>query len=337
LPCSGKTVLIQSNYKAAWWLPNAHMQTLYPALLRKLSTPLNLKRERLITADNDFIDIDWYGEKDKPLVILLHGLTGSSKSVYISGLQQFLQKNGLRSVTLNFRGCSGEPNNLARGYHSGDTDDLNFLYQTIRQREPNTALAVIGFSLGGNILLKWLGEQGNKLSLEAAVAISVPLVLSECANKLDQGFSRIYRHNLIQELIHYVQIKQAHLQKMGAEDEANKIKQLGDLSNIKSFWQYDDQVIARLHGFKDVHHYYQLSSSRQYLPKIKMPSLIIQSMDDPFMTKNMLPSVEELSSSVTMEVTHKGGHVGFISGNNPLKPVYWIEQRILDFLKQKVL
>ena len=330
-------MLIQSNYKAPWWLPNAHMQTLYPALLRKRPTALNLKRERLITADNDFIDIDWYGQEDKPLVILLHGLTGSSNSSYISGLQQFLQKNGLRTATLNFRGCSGVPNNLARGYHSGDTEDLNFLYQTIRQREPNTALSVIGFSIGGNVLLKWLGEQENKLSLDAAVAISAPLVLAECASKLDHGFSRIYRHNLIQELILYVQTKQVHLQTIGAESEANKIKQLGELSNIKSFWQYDDQVVARLHGFKDVHHYYQLSSSRQYLHKIKIPCLIIQSKDDPFMTKNVLPSVEELSSSVTLEVANKGGHVGFISGNNPLKPVYWLEQRILDFLKLKGL
>ena len=217
-------MLIQSNFKPAWWLPNAHMQTLYPALLRKLTAPSNLKRERLITPDNDFIDLDWCGEKDKPLVILLHGLTGNSKSGYILGLQHFLLNNGLRSVTLNFRGCSGELNYLARGYHFGDTKDLNFLYETIRQREPNTAMAVIGFSIGGNVLLKWLGEHGAKLSLNAAVAISVPLVLTECANKLDKGFSRIYRHNLIQGLISYVQRKHAYLEKIGAEKEACKIK-----------------------------------------------------------------------------------------------------------------
>lgn len=329
-------MLIQSKFKPAWWLPNAHMQTLYPALFRNMKVPLNLKRERLITPDNDFIDIDWCGEKNKPLVILLHGLTGSSKSSYILGLQHFLLNNGLRSVALNFRGCSGEPNNLARGYHSGDTEDLNFLYQTIRQSEPDTTMAVIGFSVGGNVLLKWLGEQGSDLSLNAAVAVSVPLVLAECANKLDKGFSRIYRHNLIQDLIYYVQRKHAYLEKTGAETEAYKIKQLGDLSAIKSFGQYDDRVVAKLHGFKNVHHYYQLSSSRQYLHKIKKPTLLIQSMDDPFMTSSVLPSIEELSSSVNLEVTDKGGHVGFISGNNPFKPKYWLEQRILDFIKQKL-
>ena len=330
--------MTRSNFKPAWWLPNAHMQTLYPALFRKLTTPVNIKRERLITPDNDFIDIDWCGKQDEPLVILLHGLTGSSNSSYILGLQHFLLKNGLRSVTLNFRGCSGEPNYLARGYHSGDTGDINFLYQTIRQREPDIPMAVVGFSLGGNVLLKWLGEpsteQSSKLSLDAAVAVSVPLLLAECASKLDNGFAKIYRHNLIQGLIHYVQRKQAYLEKTGAENEARKIKQLGDLSAIKSFWQYDDQVVAKLHGFKNVHHYYTLSSSRQYLHKIKTPTLLIHSMDDPFMTSNVLPSVEELSANVTLEVTSKGGHVGFISGKNPLKPEYWLEQRILNFLKQ---
>ena len=327
-------MLIQSSFKPAWWLPNGHIQTLYPALLRQPGSPITIKRERLLTPDNDFIDIDWCGEKNKALVILLHGLTGSSKSSYISGLQKTLLKNGLRSVVLNFRGCSGEPNYLARGYHSGDTGDIHFLYQTIRQREPDTSIAVIGFSLGGNVLLKWLGEYAHKLSLNAAVAVSVPLVLAECATRLDSGFSKIYRHNLIQGLITYIQNKQRYLEKIGADHEADKIKQLGDLSAIKSFWQYDDQVVAQLHGFRDVHHYYQQSSSRQYLHKINTATLIIQSRDDPFMTPDILPTNEELSSSVTLEVTEHGGHLGFISGNNPLKPIYWLENRIVDFLQK---
>jgi len=327
-------VLIQSNFKPAWWLPNGHIQTLYPALLRQPGSSITIQRERLVTPDNDFIDIDWCGEKNKPLVILLHGLTGSSKSGYISGLQKILLKNGIRSVALNFRGCSGEPNHLARGYHSGDTGDIHFLYQTIRQREPDTRIAVIGFSLGGNVLLKWLGEYADKLSLNAAIAVSVPLVLAECAIRLDNGFSRIYRHHLIQGLIHYIQNKQLYLEQLGAVHEVDKIKQLGDLSAIKSFWQYDDRVVARLHGFRDVHHYYQQSSSRQYLHKINIATLIIQAADDPFMTPNILPTNEELSSSVTLEVTKYGGHVGFISGNNPLHPTYWLESRIVDFLQK---
>ncbi|MFK5892465.1 MAG: hydrolase [Pseudomonadota bacterium] len=327
-------MIIQPNFKAAWWLSNPHLQTLYPTLFRRRSVALNIKRERLITPDNDFIDIDWCGEGNKPLVILLHGLTGNSNSSYISGMQHFLLQKGLRSVTLNFRGCSGEPNRLAKGYHSGETGDLNFVYQTILQRQPDTAMAIIGFSLGGNVLLKWLGEQANNISLKAAIAVSVPLVLSECATKLDNGFSKFYRYNLIKDLVKYIKTKQVYLEKIGAGKEADKIKQLGDLSTIKSFWQYDDQVVARLYGFKDVHDYYKQSSSRQYLYKIKIPTLIIQSNDDPFMTKKILPKAEELSSSITLEVTSKGGHVGFISGSNPFKPEYWLEKRILYYLKK---
>lgn len=324
----------QTTFKPAWWLPNAHLQTIYPVLFRRGSLPLNLKRERLITTDHDFIDIDWCGAGDKPLVIILHGLTGSADSSYIRGLQHHLFKLGLRSVTLNFRGCSGEPNKLARGYHAGETGDIDFLYRTLRRREPETAMAVVGFSLGGNVLLKWLGEQGDHISLKAAVAVSVPLVLEKCATRLDHGFSKIYRRHLIHELIRYVEVKGEHLLKIGNEHEARKISQLGDLSTIKSFWQYDQRVVSRLHGFKNVQHYYRLSSSRQYLQKIKIPTLIIQDMDDPFMMKGVIPEQDELSASVSFEVTRGGGHVGFISGNNPFKPQYWLEQRIPEFLKR---
>ena len=322
-----------AEFKPAWWLNHAHLQTLYPALLRKTPQP-PLLRERLITPDNDFIDIDYCGTGTQPLVILLHGLTGSSQSSYIKGLQRALLQQGFRSATLNFRGCSGEYNRLARCYHSGETEDIHFLYQTLRQREPTTPMAVIGFSLGGNVLLKWLGEQGSQLDLFAAVAVSVPLVLSACANKLDNGFSKFYRANLLRELKHYVLAKQRHLEKLGATQEADKLKQLGDLSTIQSFWQYDDRVVAPLHGFHNVHDYYQRSSSRQFLKAITVPTLLIQSRDDPFMTSDVLPHADELSPVVQLEITQGGGHVGFVSGLNPFNPVYWLEQRILTFLRQ---
>jgi predicted alpha/beta-fold hydrolase len=291
-----------------------------------------LRRERLITPDHDFIDLDWCGEGNQPLVILLHGLTGSSGSGYIKGLQRVLLAQGFRSVVLNFRGCSGEYNHSARCYHSGETGDIHFLYQTLRQREPDTPFAAAGFSLGGNVLLKWLGEQGDKLSLFAAAAVSVPLVLDVCATKLDHGFSRIYRKNLLKELKHYIREKQRYLEKTGKSQEAAKLEQLGDLSRIQSFWQYDDRVVARLHGFKNVHDYYQRSSSRQFLKSIAIKTLLIQASDDPFMTKAVLPGLDELSSSVCLEITQGGGHVGFIAGENPCQPVYWLEQRIPRFL-----
>ncbi len=322
------------TFKAAWWLNHAHLQTLYPSLLRKTPPPL-LCRERLITPDNDFIDIDYCGTGNSPLIILLHGLTGSSQSSYIKGLQHTLLQQGFRSVSLNFRGCSGEYNRLARCYHSGETEDIHFLYQILRQREPNTAMAVLGFSLGGNVLLKWLGEQGNQLDLFAAVAVSVPLLLNVCATKLDNGFSKLYRANLLRELKLYISEKQQHLEKLGATQEADKIKQLGDLSTIHSFWQYDDRVVAPLHGFANVDDYYQRSSSRQFLKSITVPTLVIQAHDDPFMTTDVLPDANELSPSVQLDITQGGGHVGFITGRNPFKPVYWLEQRIIAFLKQQ--
>jgi len=328
------STFIKSSYKTAWWLKNPHLQTIYPFLFRKTTLQSSLRRERLITPDNDFIDVDWVGEAHQPLIVLLHGLTGSSQSTYISGLQAQLLLDGFRTVTLNFRGCSGELNHSARCYHSGETEDIGFLYQTIRAREPDTPIAMVGFSLGGNVLLKWLGESKDNVSLSVAVAVSVPLVLSICASTLDKGFSRVYRYKLLDELKVYLSAKKRYLEHLGLVDEASKIAELGDVSHIKSFWQYDDQVVARLHDFKDVHDYYQRSSSQQFLKSIAVPTLVIQSIDDPFMTPEVLPTQDNLSSCVQVEVTEGGGHVGFISGGMPFKPEYWLERRIPEFLKQ---
>jgi predicted alpha/beta-fold hydrolase len=324
-------MFIKTDFKPAWWLKNQHLQTTYPALIRKTANPPNYYRKRLETPDDDFIDIDFCGTGIQPLIILLHGLTGSSQSGYIKGLQLALYTQGFRSAALNFRGCSGTSNNTARCYHSGETEDIQLLYQTLRQREPTTPLGAAGFSLGANVLLKWLGEQGRQVDLFAAVAVSPPLVLSICATKLDNGLSRMYRKNLLEELNGYMQTKLTHLESSGLMDEAIKIRQLGDLSAIDSFWQYDDQVVAKLHGFDNVHDYYQRSSSRQFLKSITVPTLIIQAADDPFMTEEVLPGADELSPTVTLEVTANGGHVGFVSGMNPFKPKYWLEQRIPEF------
>lgn len=313
---------------------------MFPALFRRPIINLPIHTERLSTPDNDFLDIDWCQSQNTPntstpLVILLHGLTGSSTSGYIQGLQREFLQQGWNSVALNFRGCGANKNNLARGYHSGATEDVQFLYQTLRQRFPSNPMAAVGFSLGGNILLKWLGEQTNQLDLKAAASICSPLVLSECADKLDTGFSTLYRSRLIRDLLIYIDQKKQHLNKIGATLEYKKLVQLGDLSHIKSFWKYDDQVVAKLHGFKDVHDYYTRASSRQYLKSIEIPTLMIQSRDDPFMTTKVLPTHEELSPQIELEIYNAGGHVGFISGTNPLKPQYWLDKRITAFLEAK--
>lgn len=319
-------------FKPAWWLRNCHLQTIYPALFRKSPATAGCHRERLTTPDNDFVDIDFCGTGNQPLIILLHGLTGSSQSGYVKGLQLALFKQGFRSAALNFRGCSGQPNNTARCYHSGETEDIQFLYQTLRRREPHASMAAVGFSLGGNVLLKWLGEQGQDLNLFAAVAVSVPFLLGACATRLDTGLSRLYRRNLLNELKAYIQTKHLHLKNIGRLDDAEKINALGDLAAINSFWQYDDRVVAKLHGFEDVHDYYRRSSSRQYLKSIMVPTLLIQAYDDPFMSPDVFPGAGDISPFVRLEFTQHGGHVGFITGRIPFKPHYWLEQRIPEFL-----
>jgi predicted alpha/beta-fold hydrolase len=323
------------SFEPVWWLRNPHLQTIYPALFRK-SIFLERVRERLITPDQDFLDLDWYEESDKPLVILLHGLSGSSESGYILGLQQALRDCGFASVALNFRGCSGTPNWKARCYHSGETEDIAFVYDTLRQRFPDRSFAAVGFSLGGNVLLKWLGEQGSAVSLFAAVAVSVPLVLSECASRLDKGFSRIYRRYLLDELKQYIGLKLALLQNQGFYDEADRLRELGDLSDIRSFWQYDQRVVARLHGFRDASDYYHRSSSRQFIGAIRVPTLLIQAHDDPFMTPAVLPNSQELAPQVTMEVQPWGGHVGFVHTQKQQGKTYWLDKRIPAYLSSKL-
>ena len=322
-------------FKPAWWWRNPHLQTIYPALFRK-KLLLERQRERLITPDQDFLDLDWHEEPDKPLVILLHGLSGSSESGYILGLQQALQHVGFASVALNFRGCSGSPNWRARCYHSGETEDIAFVYEILKERFPERPMAAVGFSLGGNVLLKWLGEQGSRVRLFAAVAVSVPLVLSECASRLDRGFSRIYRRYLLDELKQYIGQKQDFLQNRGLQDEAERLRELGDLSDISSFWQYDDRVVARLHGFKDASDYYHRSSSRQFLGAIRVPTLLIQAHDDPFMTPAVLPDSRELASQVVLEVQRWGGHVGFVHTKNQHGKTYWLDRRIPAYLLSKL-
>lgn len=321
------------TFKAAWWLNNCHLQTLYPTLFRR-KAELNRSRERFNTPDGDFLDCDWYTENSntsKPIVILMHGLAGSSHSTYILGMQKSIAVLGWRSVALNFRGCSGEQNLKARAYHSGETGDIDFIYRTLRSREPGTDIYVIGFSLSGNVLLKWLGEQGVKSNVKGAVAISVPMMLSICASRLDKGFSKVYRRYLMNPLKQFVLEKYNFLTKNNLTLEADKIKQLGSLKDVKSFWQYDDQVIAKLHNFKNADDYYQQSSSRQYIQYITIPTLIIHALDDPFMTPQVIPDQHELPKHVTLEKTHGGGHVGFVCGTNPIKPKFWLEERVNSY------
>ena len=315
--------VISSGFRAPWWLKSAHLQTMFGTLFRR-PPAIGLRRERIELADGDFLDLDWTPGARGPVVLVLHGLEGSSDSPYARGMLETVHAHGWRGVVMHFRGCSGVPNRLPRSYHSGDTGDLSEVAARLEAREDVSALAVVGYSLGGNVLLKWLGEQGPGASVAAAVAVSVPYTLSVAADRLAKGLSRIYQRHLIADL-------HAKLQRKFSRGASPIDVELA--GNSRNFWEFDDRVTAPLHGFDGVHDYYTRSSSRQYLAAIRVPTLMLHAEDDPFMTPDVLPSGDELSPGVQLEVSAAGGHVGFIHGTLPWRPRYWLEERIPAFLK----
>jgi len=316
-------VITRSNFRPAWWLPGPHLQTLYPSLFRKRQSP-PLTRQRVELPDGDFVDIDWTDGDHRKVVLVLHGLEGSLDSHYTGGLLCALQQQGYRAGLMYFRGCSGELNRLPRSYHSGDTADLDYVIQTIKRGQADAEIAAAGFSLGGNVLLKWLGEQGDAAVVTRAIAISVPLDLDQAAIKLGQGLSRIYQRHLLQRLRQSVTARFSR---------HTAIYPLERLPELDSFRKFDNAITAPLHGFRDVDDYYAQSSSKQFLRAIRTPTLLIQALDDPFLPPQALPGEDELGPAVTLELSRHGGHVGFIAGPSPLQPCYWLEQRILQALK----
>ena len=319
-------------FRPARWLPGPHLQTLWSPFFR---TPpqLTRQRERLWLADGDFLDLDWYGlhESKAPLVLALHGLTGSSSSLYVLGLQQQLAERGWCSVALNWRGCSGEPNRLPRAYHSGASDDLAEVIAHLRSRRPLAPLYAAGYSLGGNVLLKYLGESGADCPLQGAVAVSVPFRLDQCADRIALGFSRVYQRHFMQAMRAYVQTKQQHFREQGLEEYLQRLLALGPLTQLRTFWDFDGRVTAPLHGFADAADYYRRASSRYFLGGIRVPTLLIQAEDDPFVFRHSLPEPGELDANTHFELHRQGGHVGFIEGT-PRQPTYYLDRRIPAWL-----
>ena len=311
----------RADFVPAWWLPGPHLQTLWPSLLRR-RPPLTLERQRLELADGDFVDLSWSGPADGPLVLVLHGLEGSPRSHYAAGLLDLLPRSGYRTCLLHFRGCSGEPNRLPRSYHSGDTGDLDTVARHLHATHGRHIHAAVGFSLGGNVLLKWLGEVGGEAPVERAAAVSVPYVLDDAARRLHLGLSRFYERHLLHGLREKFRAKFRHMPCPLAVDVAR----------LKSFRRFDDRVTAPLHGFDGVDDYYGRSSSRQYLRDIQVPTLLLHAADDPFMFPHTVPVAEELAACVELELAPHGGHVGFVAGRWPWSAEYWLERRILDWL-----
>ena len=304
-------------YKAPFWLPDGHSQSIYPSLFRKV--PLTHSHsERLELPDGDFLDVDWHLRKgelhEKPLLIVSHGLEGDSRRHYITGLIRSFPE--FHALAWNYRSCSGDPNRNLRFYHSGATDDLDFVIQEALSRGVKD-IYLAGFSLGGNLSLKWLGENGKKASqfVRKAVAFSVPLHLSSSSQQLTRRENRLYTHRFLQTLLEKVTEKSARY----PMDITPSM-----LTSIRSLYDFDNVITGPLHGFKDAEEYYERNSSLYFLADIQVPTLIVNAKNDPFLSQECLP--EQIDSDfVRIELPDSGGHCGFYPRN--YRGQTWAEQR----------
>jgi len=319
----------QPHFKAPWWLRNAHLQTIFAKYLspkQKLIT----EPEIFTLRDGDHLQLNWSerltADEQRPLVILLHGLAGDIDSHYIQGLLAALKQHGLASVLMHFRGCNGQPNKLARAYHSGDTADLAEVIKMLQRRLPRMPLCAVGFSLGANVLVKYCGEQAEQNPLRAAVAVCPPLSLAACAQRINQGSSRVYQKYLLKRL------KAATLQKLAGHPDFPLPLTPSQIQGMRSIAEFDEHYTAPIHGFLNAQDYYQRASGMAFLKQIRVPTLIIHAKDDPFLSDEVIPTAAELSSSIEYQLCQHGGHVGFVSGKHPLKPVFWLNARIPAFL-----
>ncbi len=311
-----------TKFFAAAGMKNPHLQTLLPRFIRKkaLFTPI---WQTLDTSDNDFLDIAWSEDPNKeraqhkPIFILFHGLEGCFYSPYANGLMNAFAQSGWLSVMMHFRGCSGKPNKQARAYHSGEVTDARYFLEHLEVRFPNTPKVAVGISLGGNMLANYLAQYRDDPIIKAASIVSAPLDLAACANRIEQGFSKVYRRYLLSSL------KRNALQKhkLLHGELAISYKSIKRVTRLQEF---DDLITAPLHGFKDAHDYYTQCSGLNKLQQIKLPTLIIHAKDDPFMTDDVIPKFI-LPDNIDYRLYEHGGHVGFISGS-ALKPTFWLEE-----------
>jgi len=316
-------------YSAPWWLPGGNAQTVYAALAAP-QPRVAYHRERWDTPDGDFIDLDWL-EQDRgsrfedrgesPLVVLFHGLEGNSRSHYALALMAAVRDRGWRGVVVHFRGCGGELNRLPRAYHSGDSAEVDWILRRLRPRNPR--LFAVGISLGGNALLKWLGETGAPAAavLDGAAAVSAPVDLMAAGNALDHGFNIVY----VRQFLSTMKSKSlAKLARYPGLFDAARVRAAGTLR------EFDDIVTAPLHGFRNTDDYWTRASAKPWLRTIEVPALVLNARNDPFLPASALPAPHEAAPSVLLEQPPDGGHAGFVSGRFP-GDLGWLPQRVLDF------
>jgi predicted alpha/beta-fold hydrolase len=318
------------KYRPPRWLPGGHAQTIWPVTLKGKSPPY--RRERWETPDGDFVDLDWVDPEtvvppriSVPTVVLFHGLEGSSQSPYARELMLAVHARGWRGVVLHYRGCSGEPNRLPRFYHSADSAEIDWVLRRLAGAHFSPLLAV-GISLGGNLILKWLGEQGADAGrvLCAAVAVCAPHDLARVSVHLERGVNRIYTRNFLNTLIPRALAK------------AERFPELLDAERIRrarNLTEYDEAVTAPVHGFRDAADYYARASAKPLLMAVRVPTLVLNAANDPFVPCELLPEPHEVSAQVCFELQEFGGHVGFVGGKLPGR-IDWLPRRLLRWFDE---
>ncbi|MBZ9729922.1 alpha/beta fold hydrolase [Salegentibacter sp. JZCK2] len=317
--------IIKSEYTASGIFKNAHVSSIYAATLRKVDFSFTAKN-RIELSDGDFLDLErsFYSSKNNKIVILLHGLAGNANRPYMLGMAKHFQKNGWDVASMNFRSCSGEMNRLYRSYHAGATKDLEAIINHLQQENRYKEIALVGFSLGGNLMLKYLGEQNQIPSeIKSAVAVSTPCDLGASLEELDKTHNFLYSKRFIKNLKKELQLRQTHFP---SEISKEEIKQCNSLLAI------DELYTSRAHGFKDASDYYKKCSCIGFLPEIKTPTLLLNAQNDTFLSPNSYPiAVAKHSEFLHLEIPKHGGHVGFFQSKKP----YYHEQRALEFITER--
>ena len=316
------------TFRPAWWLPGPHLRTLWGRLGRRLPA-VHTRRVYLSTPDDDVLELDRLDgtSPDAPRLVVLHGLEGTPRSRYARGMLAEAQRRGWGADLLYFRSCAGTLNRARRLYHSGETSDLGFVVEHLVREQPRAPLVFAGFSLGGNVLLKWLGERGTDLptQVRAAAAVSVPFDLARGARHIGQGFARVYEASFLRSL------KRKTLAKL---EQYPDLADRGRLARARSIYEFDDAVTAPVHGFRSADDYYAQSSSLRFLAMIRVPALLLSAADDPFLPPAVLGEVRAIAArtpALALEFVPRGGHVGFVMGP-PWHPLYYAEWRVAEFL-----
>lgn len=329
-------------FRPAWWLPGRNLQTVWGRLTRDRRL-VPFRREILETPDGDALVLDHADHPQTgpqlPRLLVLHGLEGSSYSVYVQGILVEAARRGLRGTVLNFRSCARDPRDLSRMlpnrrprlYHSGETEDLDFVVRTLADREPGAPMLAVGVSLGGNVLLKWLGERGSSARVAAAAALSTPYDLAASARHLESRLGRLYVGGFLATL------RRKALDASRRFPEAASRIDVARTHRARSFWEFDDAATAPLHGFAGADDYYRRSSSLGFLVSIATPTLCVSSADDPFLPAGILERARAAASPhVDFRATERGGHIGFVAGSAPWRPDYWAERAAVAWLTNHI-